>query len=129
MNRFQKLFVLLFFLTFSTGFAQFDFEFSGYIQDLPIYQITEKKLASLLNLEESQFLNLTRIRIRPTFYLWSRGRLNIEYEISTLYLNNEGNLFISQPEKSARQIVDLTWTPINEKNFIFQESNLALKYF
>ena len=119
-RKFRKsifVFIVLIFVS-SNSQAQVDYDFSGYLVDFPIYQHSNKRISDLLGLKNDQFLNLTRIRLKPTIYFWSGSRLNIEYEISSFYLNSKGNLFVMQPGKTKTQIVDLTWTPVLEDNII-----------
>ncbi len=97
--------------------AQYGFTFSGYILDLPIYSSSNKEITQQFNINRNQILNLTRIRLRPTLSLWENARINLEYETALLYFNNAGNLLIGSVSQTNRQIVDLTWTPISEKNY------------
>ncbi len=116
MEHIKRIAILFWFLA-GPVFAQYNIEFSGYVVDLPIYQSTNKDLAQLFNIDQNSFLNLTRVRLRPTFCLWNNARINLEYEISGFYHGELGGFLIEQPEKTNRQLVDLTWNPINKKNY------------
>ncbi|MBU2491488.1 MAG: hypothetical protein KJ571_02615 [Bacteroidetes bacterium] len=100
----------------SSSLHSFNMDFSGYVVNLPVYQVNNKSLVNTFNLENSQFLNLTRTRLRPTLNIGSKTRINFEYEIAALYINTGNSIFISTPQKSSHQIIDLTWTPVNERN-------------
>lgn len=114
----NKIFIYAFLLILPCSInAQVKTDFSGYVVDLPIYQNNNKTLSKIFGFDESQFLNLTRARLRPVFYLGDNTRLNIEYEITSLYINSDNSFFLSTPQKSSRQAVNLTWTPVNENNF------------
>ncbi len=111
------LFLLIFvILSFSrTAFAQLNYSFSGYVVDLPVYSISNKELSNLLSIDQNQFLNLTRLRLRPEIYLWGGARMNIEYEADLLYSRQNPFLFINQTS-SRRQIVNMKWDLINKDN-------------
>jgi len=96
--------------------AQYEFDFSGYVIDLPIYSSSNKKIAQLFNIEQNQFMNLTRIRLHPAFYMWEGGRINMEYEIAGIYSAGSGNMFFGTTGNSRRQIIDMTWNPVTENN-------------
>lgn len=112
----SKKIIFLLFISINL-FAQIESDFSGYVVDLPIYQTNNKTLSKAFGFDESQFLNLTRTRLRPTIYLWGDTRINIEYEITALYLNSDSSFFLNTPQKSSHQLFNLTWTPVNEKKF------------
>ncbi len=97
--------------------AQVDYDFSGYVNNFSIYQKFNKSLADQFELDDSQFLNLSRARLRPVFYLNDNLRINIEYEIVSLYRNTSSELFQSKQQKSSRQLFDWTWTPVNESKY------------
>ncbi len=98
-------------------FAQYEFSFSGYVFDLPIYQSSSKSLSNYFGIKQNQFLNLSRVRLKPTFNLWSRARINWEYEISALYYSSPSGFDLTSGGKTNRQIIDLTWNLVNENNF------------
>ena len=108
-------FLLLFFICTVISKAQFDF--SGYVVNLPIYQRSNENLSRLFGIKKDMFMDLTRVRLRPVLYLGDNSRINAEYEISALYFNTIGSFLIVPSEKTSRQLVKLTWNPINEKNY------------
>lgn len=111
-------FALLFIVFYSVNlFAQYEFSFSGYAVDLPIYATNNERLAQFYGMKKNLYLNLTRVRLRPTMYLWDGARINLEYEITGLYSNQSGNMFFSTEGVSRRQLVDLTWSPVTGNNF------------
>ena len=97
--------------------AQYDFSFSGYVVNLPIYQHSNETLSNMFGFKQNMILDLTRVRLRPTLHLWSNARINAEYEISGLYFNSTGNFLIIPSKKTNRQLFDLTWNPVDEKNY------------
>jgi hypothetical protein len=96
-------------------YSQIDYSFSGYIVDLPVYSINNKDLSQFLSMDQGQFLNLTRLRLRPEVYLWSGARLNLEYEADVLYSKQNSFLFINQTSTN-RQYFNLKWDLINKNN-------------
>ena len=48
--------------------AQPEFDYSGYFLDLPIYQVSPDKLAEYYSSDKTQFINLSRLRIRPEIF-------------------------------------------------------------
>lgn len=111
-------FVLLL-IVFSSAdlLAQYEFSFSGYAVDLPIYAANNKQLTQFYGMKENLYMNLIRIRLRPTMYLWDGARINLEYEITGLCSNQSGNMFFPTEGISRRQLVDLNWSPLTEENF------------
>lgn len=109
---------ILFFLIYSLGYSQYEFDFSGYISTLPIYQINNNQISQLYNIDRTLFIDLSRIRLRPTLYLWDNARINLEYEVSSLYFNSSGIISFSTDTKNKRQLVDLNCNLANEEHFI-----------
>lgn len=102
------LFLLLF---LNLAYAQFESEFSGYILDLPVYQRSNLQFPGF---EEEIFLNLTRLRLRPTLYFGNTSRLALEWE-GDVVLQNAANLFtIGPPGKTNRQFFEWRWYPVLE---------------
>jgi hypothetical protein len=114
----KKEFLILFFFFCSIqSFPQYEFEFSGYAVEFPIYQITNKEIAGLFKFDKDQFLNLTRLRLRPTLNLWAGSRLAAEYEIASLYYNGSSLLSILT-NVTNRQFFGWNWNPVKENNFL-----------
>ena len=105
---FRKILPLLFFIT-PVLFAQVEFDYSGYIYELPIYQNQKEEFAKVFGLDRQQFISLTRLRIRPVLYLWEGARFNLEYELNAVYLSSQTNFDLTQTEKTNRQIADMNW--------------------
>jgi hypothetical protein len=100
-------------------FAQTDFEFSGYVAELPMYQRLPSQLATLGNLERDMVVNLTRLRLRPTMRLWDGASLSLEHEVDFLY-STQSMLFSSMSDITNRQAVDLRWHLVDEKHTSLQ---------
>ncbi len=112
------LLTICLYLLFSTSqsFAQVEFDFSGYVVNLPIYQKTNSTISAFINLDESIYLDLTRLRLRPTAYPSANTTIVLEYEINPLY-QSSSILFAASSDRTNRQNYDLRWTPVSEKNF------------
>lgn len=115
--RFLKLLILILLFNFFELCAQYELAFSGYAVDLPIYSSSNEQIAQIFSMDPNQFFNLSRIRLRPVLYMWEGARLNLEYEISSIYSSSSGNIFFTTEGINRRQLVDLTWSPITENHF------------
>ena len=109
------LWVCLFFLS-SGASAQLELTFSGYAVDFPAYQRSEDLVARFFGVGRDQFVNVSRLRLRPALSLWRDAQLSLEYEISALY-HSTPVLFQVQSEENSRQIADWTWNPIDGKHW------------
>ncbi len=105
--------LLLLFLT--PAVAQIESEFSGYILDFPVYQRSNLQLPGF---EEEVFLNLTRLRLRPTLYFGNNSRIALEWEADAV-LQNAANLFTAGPGKTSRQLFEWRWYQVQEEHFTF----------
>jgi hypothetical protein len=111
--------IFIFFVLISTVSlnAQNKFTFSGYAEDLPVYEHSKQGFAEIYGSDKNQYLNLTRLRLRASVDLWKNSRIETEYEIDGLYFSSTQNLELNQSDKTDRQIVKLRWTPVDEKHF------------
>ena len=92
--------------------AQMETEISGYVIDFPIYQRLEGQFRGA---EDNLYLNLTRIRVRPTLKWGEFTRLSIAYEIAPLYQSSSFSP-VEIPDKTSRQIVSLRWQPVRKEH-------------
>lgn len=116
----NKLFKYIIFLLalspFGNLFAQAEFEFSGYIYNLPIIQFQKAGYAEFIGSQKTGILDLTRIRLKPDLFLWESARLSMEYEITALAYNSINGMAVNFGGQTNRQAVNLSWNFINEKN-------------
>lgn len=110
------IFATLFFARIDFSQAQYELTFSGYVMDVPVGQRINSTVARFLQADREQFLNVTRIRLRPTVVLWDNAQLSLEYEVTSLY-HSTSMFFPLQGEKNNRQVWDLTWNPVHESRF------------
>lgn len=103
------------FLGAEASFGQYQWSFSGYVMDVPSVQVIRPEVASLFGAEREQTVNVGRIRLRPDLVLWTDAKLAIEYEISSLY-HSSRTIFGLPVADERRQVVSLSWTPVDEKN-------------
>ncbi|MDI6779829.1 MAG: hypothetical protein QME25_06505 [Bacteroidota bacterium] len=115
------LIIVLCLLISEITIGQTEFNFTGYVVDLPALQISNKDLINILGSERKQFINLTRVRLRPNLNLWEGGTFTVEYELTKFYLSTS-LLFNPVSSTSTRQIVNLNWN-------IFNRSNLTMNHF
>jgi hypothetical protein len=100
------------------SFAQIDYDFEGYFQDLPVVQFIPGELSNLYGVRNTLELNLSRVRLKPVVYLWENARLNIEAESDLLLYKNLTGFFNLNDEKTNRQTVKLKWES-KGKNYSF----------
>ncbi|MFZ1729688.1 MAG: hypothetical protein WBQ23_07985 [Bacteroidota bacterium] len=114
LNRAHYIFVGIFIMLANPVFSQMDFEFSGYVAELPMYQRLPSQLAALGNLKQDMAVNLTRLRLRPTMRLWDGASLSLEHEADLLY-SSRSMRFGSTFDMTNRQAVDLRWHLMDNK--------------
>jgi hypothetical protein len=107
--------------------AQIEFEFSGYVVDLPMYQRMNQSLVTLLEAgsgstgryESDLVVNLTRLRLRPSLRLWEGATIALEHEVDLLFSTTD-MAFRPSAERTNRQAVTLRWQPVDEDNLTMQ---------
>jgi hypothetical protein len=92
--------------------GQVTFQFSGYVAHLPSYQHINDRFARLLGLDADQFLDLTRVRLRPTLELWEGGKLALEHEVNLLY-QSASQPTLQSTLAAMRQLSDLRWVLVS----------------
>ena len=115
LHRLNIATLLLLTLLPSAASAQMDLRFNGYVLDMPIYQRFDPDLAALFNTSADQYLNLTRLRLRPVLYLNDNNSLHLEYELLAL-AGSEQQSFNGELTTPRRQAVDLQWQPVEEEH-------------
>ncbi len=118
MKNFFALIFTLIVVSNITSFAQPDYDFEGYFQNLPVVQFIPSELSNLYGVSKTLELNLARVRLKPVIYLWENGRLNIAAESDILLYKNLTGFFNLTDEKTNRQIVKLKWQS-KGKNYSF----------
>ena len=96
--------------------AQTEFSFSGYAVDFPVYQRTNSVLAGFTGVPAEQFLNITRLRLRPSLTQGENLQLALEYELSALYASQQAPPLV-RTRSANGQLVDLTWTLAEGEHF------------
>ncbi len=114
-NKKNIFLALLIVICFKNSFAQINYSFSGYVVDLPVYSIENSDLSKLFGMDQNQFLNLTRLRLRPEIYLWTNARINLEYEADILYSKQNSFSFINTTSTNW-QVINLKWDLVNKNN-------------
>ncbi len=114
-TRYSSVLILAFAFFCTSSFAQIDFNFSGYVVELPVYSIAKEQSQIPFFKMEDRFFNLSRLRLRPVIYLWDGARINLEHETNLFYSNKESVLdFIST--ENRRQLFELKWQPVKDEN-------------
>ena len=96
--------------------AQVEYDWSGYVVALPIYQKMAAPTARFFGFPQTNWIELTRIRLRPSLYVGPATRISLEYEIDPLYSQNPLIIPLNT-ERTSRQAWDLTWHPVQEGRF------------
>lgn len=116
-----KILIFLTVIFVTRSFAQVEYDYSGYLLNLPIYQYKNHDVSATSfnsGLKIDNFTNQTRFRFRPVFYLWENARINIEYETNITYRNKNDMAFsLTEFNKPNTQFLNLYWSPVNEKHF------------
>lgn len=102
--------VLLLVTTVTSAQAQWELRFSGYAADIAAYQ-----LSSVEGVDDA-FVNLTRLRLRPSYELWENAGIVLEHEADLLLSSRDRRVPISPPYIGNRQAVDLRWQVIDDGN-------------
>ncbi len=110
-----KFFLFVLFFPFYSVLAQLDYSLSGYVVDLPVFALDKDRPAFFPTGDKQMFINLTRIRLRPEINLWSNARINYEHEIDFTYSKSSSD-FLFNTININRQIANLRWNVLNEKN-------------
>ncbi|NOZ56234.1 MAG: hypothetical protein GXO73_05495 [Calditrichaeota bacterium] len=96
--------------------SQPSLDFSGYVVNFLMIGRIKPELARWWGVDQQQTINLTRVRLRPTLYLWDDARLALEYEADGFRFSSPLPYF-EVPEDRPRQVLDLSWEPVNEQHF------------
>ncbi len=114
----KKLMFIVVLLVFAGGMLAQDFEFTGYVVEMPIYQNPGKDAAKLFGADENIYMNLNRVRLKPELYLFEDTRINLEYEAAGLYFNKSAAIPVTSVGKTNRQIFDLSGKLADGNNYI-----------
>ncbi len=90
--------------------AQMELSFSGYAADVASFQISSVEGI------DNAYVNLTRVRLRPTLQLWEGGSVVLEHEIDALLSSGDRRSSFVVPDVSNRQAVDLRWHLSEDKH-------------
>ena len=112
--------------------AQVEFEFSGYVVDLPTYQRMPdiaRFFASAPGTwyDRDMAMNLMRLRLRPTVRLWEGASFSLEHEVD-FTAATQNLLFGAVPDMTNRQLFDLRWHPV-EKEHVWMQHYVDRLYF
>ncbi|HEY9164612.1 MAG TPA: hypothetical protein VIS48_00460 [Candidatus Kryptonia bacterium] len=96
------------------------FDFSGYVVDLPVYELLQPAFAQLAGTSNSEFDNLARLRLRPTIHLGEESKIGMEYEIDGLYFS-ESTAYGLTATTPQRQVTSLRWQPVDKNHFTISD--------
>ena len=95
-------------------------DFSGYVVDLPVYELLQPTFAQLAGTSSSQFDNLARLRLRPTLHLGDNTKIGVEYEIDGLYYS-ENVAYGLTSTTPLRQVTSLHWQPVDNDHLTISD--------
>jgi len=87
------------------------FRLNGYVVTFPSYLTTNSTIASLFGSAHEQFVDVSRLRLRPSLMMWENGYFMLEYEVNAAY-STSSSIYQNQSVNNPRQIADLTWTVV-----------------
>jgi hypothetical protein len=91
----------------SISFSQAKIDFDGYVVNVPAYLRLNDLQASFQNVDQNYWIDVTRLRLRPTINLSETGYIALEYEAATTY--QSGILKLLAPSSgNRRQLFDLS---------------------
>jgi len=108
----RLLIIVIIFLSNHTFADSLKLSFSGYAMNIPAVERFDISTASLLRTGNKILLNISRVRIKPELRLCPNTRFAIAYEIN-LFARNNDLPFMPLSGKNFRQLVNLTWNPVN----------------
>ncbi len=101
-------FILVICVLCSISFSQPKVDLDGYIVNVPAYLRLNDALASLHNIDQNYWMDVTRIRLRPTLNLSENGYIALEYEVAATY--HSGTIvFLAPSSVDYHQLFDLNW--------------------
>ena len=121
-----KIFFFVFIIIVTKIFAQVEFDYSGYIVNMPVYNFKSFDTLPFTNNSKytlKNFVDITRFRFRPVVYLWEGARVNLEYESNFIYNDVSDFMFnYGSSVNNSKQLVDLNWE-------ITKSGNLRINHF
>jgi hypothetical protein len=98
--------------------AQPKIDFDGYIVNVPAFLRLNKTLSLLHNIDQNIWMDVTRLRLRPTLNLSENGYIALEYEADGTY-NSGTMLMLVPPSVNRHQLFDLSWDLRNSDRWQF----------
>lgn len=118
MTKLCKYIIIFLLLTCSLS-SQYEFDISGYIYVLPTYQRLSNSVDFLYpenDIDKDVWLGLTKVRLRPVFYLWEDARIEAASETIFEYSKFDNPLFTDNTFYS-RHAVKMEWIISDTENF------------
>ena len=125
-----KYSLIFFFLIHSIGLSQYEFELTGYVFELPVYQRLGDSIDSLMpgNTENKNlYQNITKIRLRPVFTLWDDARIEAAFE-TRIDISKYANPIFSSNNIYPRHLLRMDWNIYDKGDISITESIDRLFY-
>lgn len=113
----KHLLIISLLLFVNTSPAQVEFDFSGYLVNLPIYQQANRTISAFFGIDESTYLDLTRLRLRPAVHVSSSSSVVLEYEVNPLYQSSSLLFAGAVSDRTNRQAIDLRWWAVTGEHY------------
>ena len=88
-------------------FAQPRFDFDGYMVNVPAYLRLNETLSSFFTVDRSSWVDVTRLRFRPTMHWSENGYFALEYEADATY-HSQSMLMLVPEAVDRHQLFDLS---------------------
>lgn len=116
--RCARMWAVFFAAILAPGVArpQPELDFSGYVVHFSVWQQNPQRLRALFGLDETAWVHLSRVRVRPVLYIGSTSRVGAEYELDFLRLSAEVP-YVELSAVGRRQLYDWRWEPLEKPNY------------
>lgn len=116
MIRLSKYSLLFCLITLNTAFSEIDFNLSGYIFTLPIYQRLDNSallLTQATEINKDIYIGIAKLRLKPVLNLWNDARLEAATE-TFIEISKFKNPLFTDNEYYSRQAFDADFNIFNE---------------
>jgi hypothetical protein len=111
------IFIVMFAALVAARAEGIDYDISGYLYNLPIYQgETEYQFLDTTFKADDVFYDFTRVRVRPELFLGENTRMRMDYELD-FNVASEKNFIPELQGITNRQAVDIHWVIAREDFF------------
>lgn len=124
MIKLCKYTLLLCLIFYQTAYAEFDFNLSGYIFALPIYQRLDNSVSLFTfdnNINKDIYIGISKLRLKPIINLWDNARLEAATE-TLIEISKFKNPLFADNEYYSRQALDADFTILSQGDINITQS-------